>query len=237
MSEEMIQQEYYCSFEGGERGAYYAKQLVQARADKRICKVPHVSGQEVHTFWDLGIDDSMTIWFMQQIGKEFRFIDYYENSGFGLEHYAKVLKGLPYVYGNHYMPHDAEIREMTNSEIALSRREVSENLGIKPIITVSRVRSVDKLVQVHIPAVRNVLSQCYFDESKCERGLSALEGYRAEYDDTKKMLSNRPLHDWCSHGADAFRTFAVGYVSPVEDRSVTALMESSMVGAPGWFGG
>ena len=211
MGEMLYLQEYECSFEGAVYGSYYAKQMAQARKDKRICSVPHQTGQEVDTFWDLGVDDSMTIWFMQHIGKEYHFIDYYESTGYGLEHYAKVLKEKPYVYGNHYMPHDAEGREMSNGVIAKSRREVAQNLGIKPIIVVERAKNIDLIIQVHIPAVRNILGQCYFDEVKCQPGISALESYKAEYDEEKKVLAPRPKHDWASHAADAFRTFAVGY--------------------------
>ncbi|MEN6337039.1 MAG: hypothetical protein ABFE01_22510 [Phycisphaerales bacterium] len=213
--EALFNQEYLCSFEGAQYGAYYAKQMAAARKDVRITAVPHATGHEVHTAWDLGVDDSMTIWFFQQVGREYRFIDYYEASGYGLEHYAKVLKDKPYVYGNHYMPHDAEQREMTNSEIARSRREVAEDLGIRPVVVVSRVKNIETLIQVHIPAVRNVIAQCWFDERRCSQGIMALESYQAEYDEEKKKLKNRPLHNWCSHGADAFRTFAVGY-QPIE---------------------
>jgi hypothetical protein len=190
--------------------------MAQARQEGRICRVPYDNLSEVYTFWDLGVDDSMTIWFIQPVGREFRVLDYYENTGYGLEHYAKVLKEKPYVYADHVMPHDAEQREMTNSEIALTRREVAENLGVRPIKVVSRVKNVDTVVQVHIPAVRNILSKCLFDEQKCAKGISALEGYCAEYDEEKKKLGNRPLHNWCSHGADAFRTFAVGYEEPFD---------------------
>lgn len=211
LGEMLFLQEYFCSFEGAVFGAYYAKQMMDARKEGRICSVPHSPGIEVDTFWDLGVDDSMTIWFMQPVGREFRFVDYYENTGYGLEHYAKVLKGKPYTYGNHWMPHDAEQREMTNSEVALSRKEVAQNLGIKPIQVVQRARSFDVIINVHIPAVRNVLAQCVFDEKKCDVGIRALEGYHAEYDEEKKVLGTRPAHDWCSHAADAFRTFAVGY--------------------------
>jgi hypothetical protein len=76
---------------------------------KPVTHVPYETGAEVYTFWDLGVDDSMTIWFGQFIGKETRWIDYYENSGMGLAHYAKILKEKPYVYGDHYMPHDAAV--------------------------------------------------------------------------------------------------------------------------------
>ena len=153
----------------------------------------------------------MSIWFIQPVGKEFRVIDYYESTGYGLEHYAKVLQDRGYSYGNHYMPHDAEVRELSSGDVAKSRREVAEGLGIRPIQVAQRARNVDIIINVHIPAVRMILPFCWFDEKKCARGISALEGYRAEYDEVKKKLANRPSHTWESHGADSFRTFAVGY--------------------------
>jgi hypothetical protein len=214
----LYEQEYNCSFEGCVPGAYYSKQLTEARAQGRICKVPHTPGVEVDTFWDLGVDDSMTIWFVQPIGKAFHVIDYEEDTGFGLEHYAKKLKERGYTYGNHYMPHDAEQREMSSGEIARSRREVAESLGIKPIEVVQRARNMDMIINVHIPAVRMLLPFCWFDEVKCSRGISALEGYRAEYDEKLKKLGNRPLHSWESHAADSMRTFAVGYTPQLKER-------------------
>lgn len=212
----MYEQEYLCSFQGATLGAYFSQQIQEARKEGRITSIPHRPGIEVDTFWDLGIDDSMSIWFMQPVGQSYNFIDYYEATGYGLEHYAKVLKGQKesehrekYTYGNHYMPHDAAQREMTNSEIALSRQEVAENLGIRPVEIISRARNMDIIVNVHIPAVRNILAQCRFNETLCADGITGLENYRAEYDDKKKKLGNRPVGDWASHPADAFRTFAV----------------------------
>jgi hypothetical protein len=210
------------------QGAYYASQMKEAKKAGRICSVPHKPDFEVYTFWDLGIDDSTTIWFMQQVGREFRFIDYYENTGMGLKHYAKVLQDKDYVYGDHYFPHDVEHREMGgDTDIALSRKETAENLGIYPIITVKRARDTQSVLN-GIEAGRNILNQCLFDEKKCEPGLYALEAYRAEYDEEKEKLSNRPLHNWASHGADAFRTFAVGYAPrvKVKPRSVSSIMDN-----------
>lgn len=207
----MFNQEYLCSWDGAVLGAYLSRQISEAREQGRICKLPHDPGQEVDTFWDLGVDDSMSIWFMQRAGKSFHFIDYYEATGYGLEHYAKILKEKGYTYGNHYMPHDAKQREMTSGEIAKSRKEVAEALGIKPVITAKRARNMDIIINVHIPAMRNIIPSCWFDAAKCSQGLSCLENYSAEYDEAKKILGNRPRHDWASHGADAFRTFAVGY--------------------------
>ena len=211
MGEALYNSEYLCEFDSAQIGAYYAKQISQARQDGRIGRVPYNPAVEVDTFWDLGIDDSMSIWFCQAIGKERRLIDYYEASGYGLEHYAKVLKDKPYVYGTHFMPHDAEIREMSSGDIAQSRREVAEALGIRPVVVVPRAKNMDMIVQVHIPAVRNFISQCWIDESKCALGLSAIEGYHAEYNEERKTVGNRPAHNWMCHAADSLRTGAVGY--------------------------
>jgi len=209
--EALFQQEYFCSFEGAVIGSYFAKQMSQARKDGRITSVPHQPGIEVDTYWDLGVDDSMTLWFIQHIGAKHHCIDCYENSGYGLEHYWKKMQDKPYKYGNHFMPHDANAREMTNSEVARSRKEVAESLGIKPIIVVQRARNIDVIMQVQIPAARNMIGQCWFDEVKCSGGISALEAYRAEYDEEKKKLGNKPYHDWSSHFSSAFITFAVGH--------------------------
>lgn len=213
----LYEQEYNCSFEGCVPGAYYSKQMAEARAEGRIGVVPWDRSLEVDTFWDLGLNDSMSIWFVQPVGKEFRVIDYYENTGFGFEHYAKILKDKDYAYGNHYMPHDVDTRELSSGEIAKPRREVAEGLGIRPIEKVDRARNMDIIINVHIPAVRMMLPFCRFDEKKCARGISALEGYRAKYDEGKKILSNRPDHTWESNGADAFRTGAVGYTPQLRE--------------------
>jgi len=210
LGEAMYEQEYLCSFQGAVIGSYYGKQMALAKKEGRITRVPHETGLEVYTFWDLGVDDSMTIWFMQFIGRETRVIDYYENAGMGLAHYAKILKDKPYSYGDHYMPHDAKVREMSAGEHAKTRSEVAEDLGIRPVIIVERPRNTDA-VMTGIEAARNALGACYFDETKCQLGISALEGYKSEYDEEKKVMKNTPFHDWTSHGADAFRTFAVGF--------------------------
>src|SRR5262249_59456766 len=112
MSEDQYAQEFECSFEAAVLGAYYAKLLATAEAEKRIANVPWDPKVPVHTAWDLGIGDSTSIWFCQQVAQEVRLIDYYEASGVGLDHYAKLLREKPYVYGDHILPHDAEVKEL-----------------------------------------------------------------------------------------------------------------------------
>ncbi len=220
--EALFQQEYFCSFEGAVFGSYYGKQIAEAREENRITTVPYIIGHEVYTFWDLGIDDSMSIWFMQSVGNELRFIDYYENTGYGLDHYAKVMKSKNYVYGDHYMPHDAGTQSV---QTGLTTKKFAENLGIKPIIIVPRARDTQAVIS-GIGACRKVFNQCYFDAKRCARGIAALEGYRADYDEVKKKLANHPLHDWCSHASDAFRTFGVGFQKKVKQRSVTSILNA-----------
>jgi len=196
----LYQQEYQCSFSVPIAGAYFAQQLMTAQEEGRISQVPHEPTLKVDTYWDLGIGDSTTIWLVQMVGKEKRLIDYYETSGEGLAHYAKVLQDKPYNYGRHWAPHDIEVRELGTGK---SRLETARKLGIKFDI-VPNIGLEDG-----IEAVRNVLNSCWFDKEKCRRGLNALKSYHKEYDDKNNTYKDRPYHDWSSHGADAFRMFAV----------------------------
>jgi phage terminase large subunit len=212
MSEEMIQQEFYCSFEAPMIGAYYGNQLLLAEKEGRICEVPYEPRLLVDTYWDLGVRDATAIWFVQSgPGGQMRVIDYYESSGEGLTHYAKVLRGMAnvengdhrkdYVYGAHYAPTDIEVQELGSGK---TRIETAKSLGIKFRV----VRHHD--LEDGIEAVRNVLGMCWFDLIKTERGVNSLRSYRKEYDERNKVFKTHPLHDWTSHGADAFRYFAMG---------------------------
>ena len=88
MSENMIQQEFYCSFEAAREGAVFARQLILSEENKRICKFPIDSGILVDTYWDIGKNDSTAIWFAQFQNNEFRLINYYEMNNEGMAHYA-----------------------------------------------------------------------------------------------------------------------------------------------------
>jgi len=200
MPEEMIQQEYYCSFEAPIVGAYYGKQIQTIEKLGQITRVPWESALPVHTAWDLGIGDSMVIWFYQQLNDEIRLIDYYECSGEGLPYYIKFMKEKPYVYGNHYAPHDIKVRELGTGK---SRWEVARSLGIT-------FRIVNRQsVEDGIEAVRAILPRCWFDEEKTEPGVMGLKEYHKEWDDMNKVFKNTPHHNWASHPADGFRMLAL----------------------------
>jgi hypothetical protein len=138
----------------------------------------------------------------QSTGREIRVIDYYEASGEGLAHYAKVLQSRPYVYSKHWAPHDIEVRELGSGR---SRKETASNLGLQ-------FQVVPNLpIEDGIEAARSLLSRCWFDREKTERGLNALGSYHKAYDEKLRDWKSFPNHDWSSHAADAFRYLAVGH--------------------------
>lgn len=199
MPEEKIQQEFYCSFEAPLVGAYYSKQMQEAAKGSRITTVAHVPSLPVHTAWDLGYNDAMTIWFWQEVANEIHFIDYIEASGEGLAYYISELKKKPYTYGRHKAPHDIEVTELGTGK---SRREVARSLGLR-FDTVPKHDVLDG-----IESCRNILPRCWFDKVKCKRGIEALKSYTKAWDDKSESYRDSPVHNWASHGADSFRTFA-----------------------------
>ena len=202
MGEDRFEQEFECSFEAAIQGAYYAKEMKKASADGRVSGVPYDPSIGVVTSWDLGIGDSTAIWFAQYVGQEVHLIDYYESSGVGLDHYAKVLSETGYHFEEHILPHDVRVKELGTGK---SRLETLDSLGIK------NVKIAPKLgIDDGIQAARSMLNKCWFDDEKCERGIEALLQYRREFDERLKTWRGRPLHDWTSHGADSFRYLAVG---------------------------
>ncbi len=202
MTEDQYAQEFECSFEAAIMGAYFGQEMRQAEEQKRISGVPHEASAEVFTAWDLGIGDSTAIWFAQIVGREVRIIDYYEASGVGLDHYARILREKGYLYASHILPHDADKSELGTGKTI---REVLGNLGVRPIQIAPKL-SIDEGIQ----AARLFVKKCWFDAVKCKQGIEALKQYRREYDEKLKTFKQRPLHDWCSHAADAFRYLAVG---------------------------
>lgn len=212
----LYRQEYLCDFSVPIAGAYYAKQIQQAEDDKRITTVPHESGLSVNTYWDLGMRDSTAIWFVQIVGKEIRLIDYYEGSGEALSHYVQELDRKGYTYGEHYLPHDVEVRELGTGK---SRKEVLAKLGL-------RVRVVPKLpIEDGINVLRMIFNQLWFDKGRCKEGLNALKNYRKEYDDKNQKYKDRPLHDWSEHASSALRYFAVSYRDRSRNKGVQKMVK------------
>lgn len=211
MDDQMIEQEFYCSFATGLSGSYYARLMAVLDAEGKVGVCPYDPALPVDTAWDLGRGDDTSVWFAQQFGPEVRVIDFLRGCGSGLTHYVNEIRRRPYVYRYHYMPHDIEVKELTSGR---SRLEFLKELGVVGIKVVPKL-PVDDGIQ----AVRMLLPRCRFDAVKCEAGLDALRSYQRAFDEKKRVHSDTPLHNWASDGADAFRYLAVG-LRPPRDRAI-----------------
>ena len=204
-------QEYMCSLSGAMRGSYYGRHIAALEKEGAITVVKYDPSYPVETWWDLGVNDPTSIWFVQRAPGQTRVLEYYENTGVGIPTYAKYINSKPYTYSHHVAPHDIEVRDFSGD--GKTRKVIAANHGVD-FETVPQAR-----VDEGISAVQHTLPTCVFDKKKCEKGLNALKAYRAEFNDKHKVLRPNPLHDWTSHAADAFRTGAM-FIPPKKDFKV-----------------
>lgn len=205
MSDILIQQEFYCSFDQGAEGSYYAKYVNKAELEGRISKVSYDPMASVNTYWDLGIADSTVIIFTQNIGQEIHLIDMYINQGEGLNHYSKVVQDKAtegnWTYGDHCAPHDIRVRELGTG--AQSRLQIARELGINFLVVPNLP------IAEGIELTRGIFPRLWFDSDKCSYLIKALENYHKHYNEKLNVYSDRPVHDWSSHVADAVRMMAI----------------------------
>ncbi len=205
MSECMIQQEYFCSFDQGIEGAYYAKYLTEAENNGRVGSVPYDPYRPVDTYWDLGVSDSTAIIFAQNTGQEIHVIDSYIAEGEGLDHYARIVEqkakdGL-WQYGRHCAPHDIRVRELGHG--ARTRLQMAAELGLDFEIV------PNLSIQEGIEAARSIWHKLWIDREKNIYFLKCLENYHKRYNERLNVYSDKPEHDWSSHFCDAFRYMAI----------------------------
>ena len=222
MTADQFEQEFECSWVANVPGSIYGKEMQTALEEGRITNVPYDPSAKVMTFWDLGVGDSTAIWFAQtggSAGRGVHVIDYYEARGEGLPHYCQILAAKGYLYGDHYAPHDIEVRELGSGK---SRREIAWDLGLN-------FRVLPKLpLEDGIHAAQMLIPRCYFDRDKCKDGLEALRQYHRAYNEKNRAFRTSPVHDWSSHAADAWRYCSIGIREggaqkrPTQQRAVTA---------------
>jgi hypothetical protein len=216
MTQDQYLQEFECDFESAILGAYFGKEMRQLTDDGRIREVEYDPLFPVHTAWDLGYSDDTAIWFFQVVHGEIRCLDYHSSNGQPVAFYAGIIqsreKERGYVYGTHWLPHDARAKTLS------SNRSVIEQLGDK--IPLKSIKIAPNLkLQDGIQASRLALTRTWFDH-KCADGIECLRQYQREYDEDKKVFRDKPRHDWTSHGADAFRYLALTWKD--EAKIVTA---------------
>lgn len=206
MSEELAQQEYYCSFMQGIEGSYYGKQIQKAREGGRIKSILVDDATPVHTAWDIGVTDFTSIIFFQQFPGEYHIVDFYENQGEGVQHYAKVLQDKGYTYGNHYGPHDLKSKSWAYE--GKPTIQVASEYGIHFQI-VPKMSKEDRC-----EAGRNLISKCYFNNNpEVLKLLNHLENFTKIYNKTMGCYMNTPKHDIHSHAGDSWGYFGVSQKS------------------------
>jgi phage terminase large subunit len=196
-SEDLLQQEYYTSFDLGVEGTIYGKYVDKMRLEGRISCVPWESSARVHTAWDIGNDMTCVIFF-QQIGQVTRVIDYYEQTNKNLEYFIGHLETKPYLYGKHFFPHDIQVKEWAGPRV--TRLDKAKAMGLKDCCVVPRVPNLDDGIE----HVRASFSSIWIDDQHCEKLINALENYRREFHAKTRIYGTKPIHDWSSHGSSAF---------------------------------
>ena len=189
-------------FDTRRSGAIFAKQLSAAQADGRITKVPYDPSSEVFTAWDLGWADSTAIWWLQWVGRELRWLEYYENAGEQLDHYAKLIKSKSYNYmsNGHFLPHDGGHGNIRGDSVAKQLASLGVQNQVLP-------RETD--INPGIDLTRQTIAFSCFDAQGCKDGLLALENYAYKWDDERGIFKSSPEHNWASHGASAARYAAI----------------------------
>lgn len=202
----LIEQEYWCSFSAAILGAYWGKEMSRAERDGRICDVPVVPGVPVQTAWDIGVDDSMAIWCVQVFPTAIHVVDYCEGSGYGFDHYAEWLDTRGY-HGTDWVPHDARMRE-PGAPGARTRIETLIALKRKPVLV------PDHKPGDRINAGRKTIPVARFDKTRCAKGIECLRSGKFKWDEKQRVFLKTAMHDWASHGCDAWGHFSMAWEFP-----------------------
>lgn len=192
------------AFESANEGFYFQKFLSKARHEKRICHIPPDTHVKKFAAWDIGWSDSTAIWVFQVVGKEVHFLDYYENSGEALDHYVSWINKRKYEITKHFLPHDSAGKSAATGKAYV---DYAREIGLK-----CEVLKIEHNKLVDIEMVRHIFPRLWFDGEKCEKGIKCIENYRKDWNDKLECYRERPLHNWASHGTDAF-IYAVNAVN------------------------
>lgn len=207
MTQEEFDQEWYLSETAAIKGAYYAKQLMAARRERRIGLVPYDPALLVFDVWDLGKGPNLVVGLFQRTGREVHLIDREEaDPGEAMPQMIARLQKKPYVFGKHFAPHDIKATELGTGK---TRLETAQNLNW-PFVEVPNLAVDDG-----IDKGRLMFARTWVDEEKCAVFLDAIGQYRQEWDEKRGVFRDNPYHDWTSHDADMFR-----YAALVEDQMV-----------------
>lgn len=237
--EEIIQQEYYCSFEAGLVGSYYGAAMRKLEEEGRNVQGKRLYNKEhpVYTAWDIGISDAMAIWYFQYIDGKPVVIEYNEFSERSLAECCCIVRAdwatlrkdfgwedndiakavvqyghhKEYKYaGRHFGPHDITTRDVATG---VTRKNVAKKYGIN-------FKAVPKTsVMEGIDLVRRMLLTTTFDQDQCLQGIRALKEYHKEWNEKQQQYEEKPCHDWSSHGSDSFRYLCQAIIAYIDSQA------------------
>ena len=234
LGESFFEQEYHCSFDAANIGAVYAMALRRCEQRGGICPVGYDPNYQVHTAWDFGFGDSTAIWWWQLLpGPRVHVLDYYANSGQDIQHFCEAIHGRKiefgatgkirlgepiakhehravWVYGEHYVPHDGAVKTLAAGGRSIGDQAYGMNVPMTVIPATSQVNQIS--------AARKTIEYCAFDMVRCEQGLNALRSYHFPWDKERRTLGDSPVHDWSSHGSDAFEIIGQVWNPPASER-------------------
>lgn len=202
-------------------GSIYANEIREVYERKRVCRVLPIVGKPVETFWDLGKRDHTAIWFAQAQMSEYRILDFYQNRGEKLEHYAEMVRDRKFPMGTIWLPHDADQERVTGDTPAQAMRKLFPNVTVRVIPRMAKKN-------IGIEAVRRIFPNCYFNEETTRDGLKALGRFRYDVDPDTGGYSSQPLHDEYSDAADAFAQLALSLQEPKKVNKGDFSMEGRM---------
>ena len=232
MDADQFAQEYMCSFDAAVKGTYYSHLIAQmekgriddAEAPPQIGIVKHDDDLPTDVALDLGFTDSTALWFWQQRVDGVAVIDYDEDHSQPLNYYLDLLRAKPYKIRTLYLPHDAKAKTLQTGRSTIEQVQAY----IERLELPWEIEIVPRLdLQDGIDAVRYVLPFCYMDLDKCFNGIEALRAYKRNYNEITKSFSDRPNHDWSSHGSDAFRQLAIVTKERLAGKSIMQTLSES----------
>ena len=188
-------------------GAYFAKAIAQAKAEKRIGHVAKDPMLPVRAYWDLGVQDATAIWIAQFVGREIRVIDYYEASGQPLAVHLDWLRTNGYASAECIVPHDGAHPDTVHATRFESHIRAA---GFNARVVPNQGRGA---AMRRVEAARRLFPSIWIDAGKCSAGIDALGWYHERKDETRN-IGLGPEHDWSSHGSDAFGLMCIDYETP-----------------------
>lgn len=224
-------QEYFASFDAAQPGSVFGHWLDKMQMSGRFSEPEMEKDTPIMTAWDLGRTDATAIWFYQVFAGEVRVLDYHESNLKDIPFYCDILRGVSraedsaevrdlklrtktYRYGTHFLPHDARQRTLAAGGHSIHQQMIDAKVGQ---ITIAPRLDLNDQIQ----ATRATFPFVWMKQSTCEKGYDMLRAYHFEWDQETRVFTNRPMHDFSSHGSSAFMTLAVSWKRTKDAKAVT----------------